>query len=448
MLGLSSQQIAYRIVKDSIIKCDIDLMRTKMRLFNPYVDQMDYDVYNNILVSFLNIAVKNCSEAVKKDMFLAIIDVFNTEDDFLPIRSRIWIIKRSSFEVLEYMKIAFNDAIDTYLLDFASYETFPQDKDSIISIDTAISRLTTVYGDPTGDQLINMRQILLSKQNNNEFINNTVFNYVDAALASYYGQENIKIADIPDYIEDFEYGTDNNQLISDAFSLLESTNILTPNGYKLAKELALDIETISKALGTDPIIALKDGLDMNMKDFLFRSMIILTPMELKESLNIKSSCVDKSVFTDIFDPDPDEIEELEEFAQIFIRILGPSNPFGDINVEDREDEPPNPFDRMFTCTCYNNALAEDDGDRQEDEPIDIFNWFTGICEQCSYMIIKPWYAVRAPVLPGGGWAGCYCSWNCVRDSMTNITPDMEMFINRFENQMNTYKIHDRDWSNN
>lgn len=49
--------------------------------------------------------------------------------------------------------------------------------------------------------------------------------------------------------------------------------------------------------------------------------------------------------------------------------------------------------RMFTC-------GED--------------WFTPTCLKCEKPLFAPHRALRRP-LPSGGWAGCYCSWDCVYD---------------------------------
>lgn len=415
---MSSQQI-YREVKNAILKGDIELTRNALLSFNPGIFQMKYDDYNNLLASFLKICVKSNG---KKEMFLAILDVFNTEDDYIPIYSRIWILARIDNLTLQFVPKVLDYSAVSYLIDLGKYETFPQEGYlSVVPIDTAIRRVEAVFGEFDGNALINAREGI--KDGN--YVNGIALSFIENKLLSYYGKE-IKTAAKPDYVEDLGLGDED--LLVKALKIVKSTNILTEKGYEIAVKLANEIPDDTIQLGTQ---------EMPMRDYVYRNTVISTPYELRELVNMDLSCNNKSISYN-----PDNINKLEKLATVLIQILGPCNPFGDVDYGNDEMTM---YDRMFICICYENGLEEDYGERASEEEVYIFSWFTGICDKCSQAIIKPWYAVRAPVLPGGGWCGCYCSWKCVKNDMTNISPDMESYIRRFEKQLNEYGVHDRTW---
>jgi len=68
--------------------------------------------------------------------------------------------------------------------------------------------------------------------------------------------------------------------------------------------------------------------------------------------------------------------------------------------------------RMFYCVCREEKEDEDISYLDNVNP---FEWFTGSCEECERKIRKLRYAVRFPV-KGGGWAGCFCSFTCMKKS--------------------------------
>lgn len=422
---------------------DINLVKKRIESFSPSIFMMDYDRCNKTLATLLNIVVRNIGEPTKKPMFLAIIEQFDNEDDFIPMSTKIWIIKRMNKETLKYMQLAYDYSFSSYLIDLAKYETFPKEKDSIVTIDEAINRLVSIFDIPSSNELINLRFIIQSARNEGGYINNTVSDYIDTTLIKNYNTDinSIVIASIPEYITDFGYGKNNDILLRKALTLLYKTNILTSNGYQLAYDIAKEIP--------DSEVTLKDGNGMNMRDYVYRNIIISTPYELKISIaNTKqeqSQCDTFNGDEEVPTFDPIDIEELENLATIFIQLLGPTNPFSSIMTKDTNEDVDRLYDRMFTCVSYENGIEDDLGEREEDEPNDIYSWFTGVCMHCSLSILKPWYAVRAPVVPGGGWAGCYCSWKCIKNDMDNITPDMSSYINRFEQQLLNYGVHDRNW---
>lgn len=70
------------------------------------------------------------------------------------------------------------------------------------------------------------------------------------------------------------------------------------------------------------------------------------------------------------------------------------------------------------------------------------DWFTNQCDLCFNHIKYRHYAVRLP-LHTGNWKGCYCSWKCVRDTLTESDVVEHELINIFEEQLLKIGIQDR-----
>ena len=88
------------------------------------------------------------------------------------------------------------------------------------------------------------------------------------------------------------------------------------------------------------------------------------------------------------------------------RLLGPANPFIDADTDELEYG----GERMFLSVKFEQ---NDDDDRQ------VLDWFTGSCLVCSRRIRRRFHAVRRPII-SGGWAECYCSWQCVNIRLTEL----------------------------
>ena len=99
--------------------------------------------------------------------------------------------------------------------------------------------------------------------------------------------------------------------------------------------------------------------------------------------------------------------------------------------------------RMFTCVCH--ETYDPDDDVIDPEP----DWFGDYCgsEKCGRKILNRYWAVRRP-LPGGGWQGCYCSWDCAIedlhvDAERGTIGPLTAIMERLEGDMNRIGIYDR-----
>ena len=135
--------------------------------------------------------------------------------------------------------------------------------------------------------------------------------------------------------------------------------------------------------------------------------------------------------------DPEDVGRIKENKNIF-RVYGPVNSYPDTDFSELMTEE-GEYDvnlifggaRMFTDLS------------QEVDPetsVSLDEWFTGSCMQCFRRIRSYHYAVREPGLLGG-WSGCFCSWECVRGSISDgqSAYDFEGDIND-PSKLNMYAI--------
>jgi hypothetical protein len=140
------------------------------------------------------------------------------------------------------------------------------------------------------------------------------------------------------------------------------------------------------------------------------------------------------------------------------KIYGPSNVDVDADLTDTSDPcSRHGGSRMFVCECY--TIPDDDGS---------VNWFSGSCDECLKRIYRKCWAIRKPMI-GGDWMGCFCSFDCIRDSIVDSDPpnraeipfdvpanvdnsNMEFplsvlqlkMVDQLEDEMYTNGIYDRD----
>ncbi len=136
-----------------------------------------------------------------------------------------------------------------------------------------------------------------------------------------------------------------------------------------------------------------------------------------------------------------EINLVQDNVNLF-RVLGPVNPSADIDYSeltiDLKDDDGNltgetepDEDKIFGGARMFLDLTSE-YDEEQDEHLS--EWFFGSCIQCHSRIKYKHYAVRQPIITGG-WFGCYCSWDCVRDYTQTI----------YENQNVSFKFRDLEY---
>jgi hypothetical protein len=96
--------------------------------------------------------------------------------------------------------------------------------------------------------------------------------------------------------------------------------------------------------------------------------------------------------------------------------------------------------RMFYCVC--REFDDDDDYESAPVPSDSQEWFLGKCEECEKKIEKFRHCVRFPV-DGGGWIGCFCSFECMRKNRIRpIYDDDELRIKEIYKILNFTGVSD------
>lgn len=130
-----------------------------------------------------------------------------------------------------------------------------------------------------------------------------------------------------------------------------------------------------------------------------------------------------------------EEAELDSDVLLF-RTFGPAHPLVDQDLTQNTPSSKYGGCRMFLCDLFDYDF----------EFSYLADWFTGSCDQCLLRIKHRWYAVRRP-RNLGGWEGCYCNFECVRESL--LTDGLEPallqrnLIEKFEKRLEKIGIQDR-----
>ena len=124
--------------------------------------------------------------------------------------------------------------------------------------------------------------------------------------------------------------------------------------------------------------------------------------------------------------------ELNENLELF-RIMGPVNPSfnSDFTIQHLCYSVGGGH-RMFYCTCYEIDV--------EDEPRD--EWFTGSCQVCLKRIKNRANAMRLP-LATGGFRGCYCSVQCVKNSLIQVDILTNLMLDEMLKVLRKFGVQDR-----
>lgn len=137
---------------------------------------------------------------------------------------------------------------------------------------------------------------------------------------------------------------------------------------------------------------------------------------------------------------------VQQDIRLFV-TLGPSAPLVGSTYEDlKYDELDYGVTRMFIFNNFDfDPTIEDDDVYPDGTPKNLVDWFVGHCQQCNLRIRRKYHAVRVPMI-FGGWQGCFCSWECVRNNVIDNDSGNDVMlklIDIYEQEINNYKILDR-----
>lgn len=141
---------------------------------------------------------------------------------------------------------------------------------------------------------------------------------------------------------------------------------------------------------------------------------------------------------------------LHNDTEVF-RVMGPTHCTTGITELDADSTDPCSLYggcRLLTCYEHENIDEIDNEVIDEDLPITRnfagIDWFRGTCDFCHRKIRAKHHAVRMP-LDGGGWQGCYCSWEHVRLDVPRPNQLRLELIASFEGEYLEVGLLDRIW---
>ena len=223
-------------------------------------------------------------------------------------------------------------------------------------------------------------------------------------------EENAPFTPKPDWVKNYTGGP-----------LLPESELYIPETGVVPFELPPDDEAVD--LLTEGLVQL--GISV--------SDIDMAKQTLREKLAISTRAEKINLLKPIME---NQAQEIMGSDTLFSRLFGPANPLVGQNLTLPGKSNLYGGCRMFLCDVFDKNFEDDY----------VEDWFDGVCESCHLRIAHRWYALRKP-RSHGGWTGCYCTWDCVRDSMVEYEEEPDLLvhelINIFEKQINETGIQDR-----
>jgi hypothetical protein len=399
-------EIAIAIIKQ-YIQVNQDVQNNKLQLI---FDKIPFDKItkfnaNLILCDFLSLAHKAKNKFAIPIIFHAWGRAFS-EIDEMSISSLLFVIPSIPIDAFTFAIRSFEDiTFDEVLLDLMSYEDSPD-------IIPACDRIITVLGEQKFEKY--QQFFDEAKENGNIHIQQFLIR---------------KMEDVSPYLEKPTYVKNYSNLTlsleKDLQNPILNAELELPSNEEMIQLLGSDNNEIDEQDAQKTLRAFLEIATKEEKLKIYEPILILQTCEKLQIKRVKN--IDK--IKKILSKDPLQKvfqEEMQYYADLQ-RLHGPIHPApGDDSLLDYT---------MFLCNIY---------DYDEEENC-IQPWFTGACEHCHKRIRYYWHSVREPKV-GGGWAGCYCSFDCVRKDISDENEDadiIESLTNTMELKIKQYGIQDR-----
>lgn len=252
-------------------------------------------------------------------------------------------------------------------------------------------------------------------QNKNDLMSGPGINAMLAYLTNKL-DESSDFSERPPYIREFDIDIEKlpslkPKAINSYMSPEEMADALIDFTNLLPEEFAIEINNIVREN-----YASEDEYETAKREFMKSSLVAKLR---KFTFNQLSEIANK------FQVSPQEIEKIQDDIDLY-RVFGPVNAYIDTDytelvITDSDGEEIPDEDKIYGgARMFLDTRMEYD----ENDEIKLDDWFTGSCFQCHDRIQHKHYAVRRPLLKGG-WIGCFCSWDCVR----NFTEDNFLYEN-------------------
>ncbi len=354
------------------------------------------DKHQQLLFTFLALSANYDREKAAK-MILERWKVIYPEQDKISIIPRLFLMRNINISTLSWIiKIHPNHTFVDIMDDLSQWDNSP-------SIVTATARADEIFGQQplTTYKLIRDHAASLDNYKVEEYMKEKI-------------KEVSPYAPKPQYIKNYSQND------------LKSEEEL----YKIAAEESIK-DIIVKDMSDEKAVEL---LTEGMKDY---GISVSEMDQAKIFLLDKIKTMSLVERNELLKPVIQNKEELElDSDELLFQTFGPAHPLVDQDLTDDNISSKYGGCRMFLCDLF-------DYDYDFDYVAD---WFTGSCDQCLSRIKHRWYALRRP-RNLGGWEGCYCNFNCIRDSL--LTDGLEPallqrdLINKFEKRIQKIGIQDR-----
>lgn len=365
-----------------------------------YIDKMPIDTLEDQdSISLLLRLLSEATDNQRKDTVPIILEAWNqyypSELENVSFYSLLFTFTRIPVEILAFVTMSLENTAFLDVLD----ELIPLPSDDNMVL--AVQRAHQVFG-PQSKETYNVAyQTALDK--GNDSISNYLLPFVES-VADY--------AEIPPWITNFA---------RDGVVPHEKDILITepPKGDIDYDQISIDDAIDLLTIGLEETGITVENIDKS-KEFIRSYLAIASPEDKRQLLE---PVLEKKY-----------LSLLQDDIELF-RTLGPANPIYDSVLGQMSLG----GCRMFTCSVF-------DYDEEDDSYDD---WFTGNCESCLNRIRNRWHAVRMP-RPAGGWVGCFCSFDCLREGISEEEsqigkplPAIRLMVDNLEPQFLANGIQDR-----
>jgi len=376
---MSKELDTIAITVESIKNDNLKLLDDVLKIMP--VENLTVKNQDTLLLTFLSL----CTENERKEAAKLILERWNViypDNDKISILPRLFLNNKFDIYILSFLMSIYNDFTFVELMDeFSQWDVSP-------NVVTACSKADSIFGPQP------LKTYELIRDNAIEHKNYVVEDYIIAKIL-----EISPFAPKPDYIKNY---------IEEYFDEYK-------NKLPTEKELEeLGEKESKKETSLEGIILPDDDEAVNMlTEGLIRWGISIEEInEAKKLLKEEISSSEEKKRELLLPIIKNQKEEYLDSDRLLFWIFGPSNPIIGQNLTLNTPSAKYGGCRMFLTNLFDY-----------DEEFDyVADWFTGNCEQCLLRIRHRWYAVRLPRVHGG-WEGCFCSWECVKEKLEDIEID-------------------------
>lgn len=488
-----------KIIDDAIESDNIVSLHSSLDLLP--LEEADTPLFIELLSRWINRSVEsNNAEAVRE--IIMRFEGSETGIDMgrcgyrLPVISRLYLINKIPLESLAFVKLVFPErGFEDYMVDFINYDSTPD-------LIEACRRLIAVYGEQPPNIYTLLYGLISDQEEDEEYPNVVMKEFLTEKV-----KETANIAPKPEWVKDYGLGGDyiESSTSTPAFSRtgnISSGSNTSPSSGSIEMTTTFSPPSLGAVFSSsqapiefpseeeEELIPMKVEIQEEEEALPYDDELVIPPLppvvfqlpSTEEAVKLLSGQIPGVTRT------PEEIELLREhlYAQYSIstttekiellrpvytskavadlqtdetifRILGPANP--QYNIDLTRNNPCCKYGgcRMFTCVEFENydddfgiidEYIEDNlGDTPDTGIIigsTIVDWFRGNCDFCKRKIAKRHYAIREPMFHGG-WRGCYCSLECLREALYQPSTGTLMMIGRVWSQLQQIGIQDRDY---